>query len=81
MIRRVLVFPLLLPIWLYRRVVSPLLPPSCRFMPTCSTYAEEALLTWGPIKGTWLAMRRILRCHPLCPGGEDPVPPRTPRPD
>jgi putative membrane protein insertion efficiency factor len=58
----------------YKRVISPLLPPACRFYPTCSVYAEQALVRHGPLKGTTLAARRLLRCHPLCEGGIDPVP-------
>lgn len=64
-------------IWLvraYQLLVSPFLPPSCRFHPSCSHYAVEALERHGPIKGAWLAVRRILRCHPWHPGGHDPVP-------
>jgi putative membrane protein insertion efficiency factor len=60
----------------YRRFLSRLKPPSCRFMPTCSAYAEEALAVHGALCGSWLALRRVLRCHPLCAGGYDPVPPR-----
>jgi len=62
------------PILAYRYLVSPLIGPRCRFMPTCSAYALEALERFGPIKGSWLAMRRIVRCHPLNAGGIDPVP-------
>lgn len=61
-------------IGLYRRFVSPLLAPRCRFYPTCSTYAFEAVATHGAVKGTYLALRRIARCHPFNPGGVDPVP-------
>lgn len=61
-------------ITLYRQGISPLLPPSCRFTPTCSQYAYEAIERFGPIKGSRLAAWRILRCNPLVPGGYDPVP-------
>lgn len=66
---------LLLLIQGYRRLLSPLLPPTCRFQPTCSQYALTAIERFGSIKGTWLALRRITRCHPFHPGGYDPVPP------
>jgi uncharacterized protein len=59
---------------LYRVVISPLKPPSCRFYPTCSAYALEAIIKYGPLKGTSLSVKQILRCHPLNPGGFDPVP-------
>lgn len=58
----------------YQRLVSPLLPPSCRFYPSCSAYAVTALERHGAAKGTWLAARRLARCHPFHPGGIDPVP-------
>lgn len=58
----------------YRRFVSPLFPPSCRFQPTCSQYALEAIAKFGSIKGSWLTFKRILRCNPFHPGGYDPVP-------
>lgn len=58
----------------YQIALSPLLPAACRFHPTCSDYALEALERHGPVRGAWLATRRIARCHPWCPGGHDPVP-------
>jgi putative membrane protein insertion efficiency factor len=60
----------------YQLVLSPLLGPRCRFHPSCSQYALVAIERHGPVKGGWLALRRIARCHPLHPGGEDPVPER-----
>jgi hypothetical protein len=65
---------LVLPIRFYQIAISPLLGPSCRFTPTCSEYARQALLKHGPVKGLWLAVRRILRCHPWGGSGYDPVP-------
>ncbi|WP_428829358.1 membrane protein insertion efficiency factor YidD [Desulfatibacillum aliphaticivorans] len=65
---------LIIPIRIYQRFVSPILGPHCRFYPSCSQYAVEAIEKHGPVKGGWLAVRRILRCHPLNPGGFDPVP-------
>jgi putative membrane protein insertion efficiency factor len=64
----------------YQRWVSPALPPTCRFYPTCSAYAIEALQVHGLLRGSWLTVRRLLRCAPWHPGGVDPVPPRRPRP-
>ncbi|SMC04592.1 membrane protein insertion efficiency factor YidD [Rubrobacter radiotolerans] len=61
-------------IGLYRRYVSPLLPPSCRFTPSCSVYTMEAIRKHGPVKGSVLGAWRILRCNPFCKGGHDPVP-------
>ena len=58
----------------YQRLLSPLLPPSCRFYPSCSQYALEAVNRHGALKGSWLAARRLARCHPFNAGGFDPVP-------
>jgi putative membrane protein insertion efficiency factor len=65
---------LLMSIRLYRRFISPALAPSCRFVPTCSQYAYEAIERYGALKGGWLGLKRLLRCHPFHPGGFDPVP-------
>lgn len=65
---------LILPILFYQRLISPLTPPSCRFTPSCSEYARQAILKHGPIKGLWLAIWRILRCNPWGGSGYDPVP-------
>lgn len=61
---------------LYKSAISPLLPPACRYTPTCSEYAYEAVERHGVLRGGWLATRRILRCHPFARGGHDPVPDR-----
>ena len=58
---------------IYKAVVSPFLPPACRFEPTCSQYAAQAVEKHGAIKGTWMGIMRILRCQPFCKGGHDPV--------
>lgn len=58
----------------YQRLISPFLPPSCRFVPTCSQYGLEAITHFGILKGGWLAVKRIFRCQPFNPGGYDPVP-------
>jgi hypothetical protein len=58
----------------YQRLISPLLPPSCRFYPSCSQYALEAVTRHGALRGSWLAASRLVKCHPFHPGGFDPVP-------
>jgi len=75
MFRRVLIAP----IRAYRRFLSPVLPHHCRFTPSCSQYAIEAVETHGVFRGGWLAIRRLLKCQPLHPGGYDPVPERKTR--
>jgi putative membrane protein insertion efficiency factor len=70
---------LILVIELYRQMVSPLRLPSCRFVPTCSQYAVDALSEYGLIRGSWLAMIRLAKCGPWHPGGWDPVPERSDR--
>jgi len=57
----------------YKAAVSPFFPPACRFEPTCSEYMREAVEKYGSLKGTWMGLKRILRCQPLCKGGHDPV--------
>ena len=68
---------LLLPVYFYKAAISPLLPASCRHVPTCSQYAIEAVKIHGPFKGFWLATRRLSKCHPWGTHGYDPVPPKT----
>ena len=71
---RAIAFVLCLPIEFYQRCISPYTPPSCRFTPTCSEYAKQALRKHGPVKGLYLAIWRILRCNPWGGSGYDPVP-------
>ena len=59
---------------LYQKFISPLKPKTCRFYPTCSSYAKEVIDTYGSLKGGWMSIKRISRCHPFNPGGYDPVP-------
>lgn len=73
-LREILTQALLIPIYFYRNFISPMTPPSCRFTPTCSQYAIEALRKHGPLKGLYLTIRRLLRCHPWGGSGYDPVP-------
>jgi len=74
MISKALSYLFLLIIRGYKTLISPLLPPSCRYYPTCSDYGAEAIKKYGPFKGGWLALKRILRCHPWGGHGYDPVP-------
>ena len=71
---KILTYLLILPIKLYQLLLSPLIGPSCRFTPTCSNYAIEAINKYGPIKGFWLSIKRISKCHPWGDSGNDPVP-------
>jgi len=73
-VNRRLAAPLVALVRLYQRFLSPMRPPTCRFYPSCSTYAVTALERFGPLKGGWLAARRLGRCHPWTPGGVDQVP-------
>ena len=73
-LRKLVIWLLLLPIYFYKTAISPLTPPSCRFSPSCSTYAIEAIRRHGPLRGLYLAIRHILRCHPWGGSGYDPVP-------
>ncbi|ACG75698.1 protein of unknown function DUF37 [Anaeromyxobacter sp. K] len=70
---------LVLLVRIYQRLVSPLLPPACRFYPSCSAYAVTALQRHGALRGSWLTVRRLCRCHPFHAGGVDPVPELTPK--
>ncbi len=74
MISKVVSFFFLLLIKAYKVFLSPVLPPSCRYLPTCSDYATEAIKKHGPFKGGWLALKRVLSCHPWGGHGYDPVP-------
>lgn len=74
MIRTLLRRIFILPIRFYQLCISPMLPNACRFTPTCSQYAAEAIVKHGIFRGSWLALRRILRCHPWGGSGYDPVP-------
>lgn len=64
---------LLAAVSVYQRLISPVLPSACKFYPTCSEYAREALQKYGAARGSWMAMRRLFRCRPFAPGGFDPV--------
>lgn len=73
-VERIIAKAMEMPVHLYRNAISPLLPPSCRYTPTCSQYAIEALRKHGPLRGSWLTLRRLMRCHPWGGSGYDPVP-------
>lgn len=66
--------PFIFLIDIYRHLISPMLPQSCRFYPSCSSYARDALLSYGLFRGLYLSMKRLLKCHPFHPGGYDPLP-------
>lgn len=72
--RRLMQYPLLALIRAYQLLISPFTPPACRFNPTCSQYAREAIIRHGACAGTWLALKRLARCHPWGGAGDDPVP-------
>jgi putative membrane protein insertion efficiency factor len=78
-VKKAITFLLLIPIYIYQYVISPVLQPSCRYVPSCSQYAVEALKIHGPLKGLVLATWRILRCNPWGGHGYDPVPPKKKR--
>jgi putative membrane protein insertion efficiency factor len=71
---KILSYPLLALIWIYQKFISPILPSSCRYTPTCSQYSKEALLKYGLFKGSWLAIKRILSCNPWGGSGHQPLP-------
>ena len=73
-VKELLSLPLILLVRFYQKFISPYKPSCCRFTPTCSQYALEALRKYGPLKGSWLAFKRIIRCHPWGGSGYDPVP-------
>ena len=73
-VKEILSLPLILLVRFYQKFISPYKPSCCRFTPTCSQYAFEALRKYGPLKGSWLAFKRIIRCHPWGGSGYDPVP-------
>lgn len=76
LLRQILGFPIIFLVKIYQWIISPILPQSCRYTPTCSTYMIEAIKVWGPIRGTWLGLKRIARCNPWGGCGHDPVPER-----
>jgi putative membrane protein insertion efficiency factor len=77
-LQKVAAAPLIGLIVVYQQVISPMRPPTCRYYPSCSAYALTAIRRFGPLTGTWLALKRLLRCHPWTPGGVDHVPEKPP---
>lgn len=76
-VRKIIGFPLVLLVRIYQWIISPIFPQACRYTPTCSSYMIEAIHVWGPLKGTYLGIKRIASCHPWGGHGHDPVPERT----
>jgi len=74
LLKKIFAFPFLLIVYIYKYAISPLTPASCRHFPTCSTYSIDAMKIHGPLKGGWMAVKRISSCHPWGSGGIDPVP-------
>jgi putative membrane protein insertion efficiency factor len=74
---KIVAWPLIVIIRFYQLIISPILPASCRYTPTCSHYTLEAIRVWGPIRGSWLGLKRIASCHPRGGHGYDPVPEKT----
>ena len=72
--KKLLTWLLLIPVYFYKNCISPFTPPSCRYVPTCSEYAVQALKKYGPFKGLYLALKRISHCHPWGGSGDDPLP-------
>lgn len=79
LLKKIITEILLLPVYFYRVAISPILPPSCRYTPTCSRYTIEALKKHGPIRGSWLSIKRIVSCNPWGGSGYDPVPEPKPK--
>lgn len=79
LLKNVFTWILLVPVYFYRLAISPLLPPSCRYTPTCSQYTVEALKKHGPFRGLYLSVKRIVRCNPWGGSGYDPVPEPNPK--
>ncbi len=75
-IKQIINFPFILLVKIYQYIISPIFPATCRFTPTCSSYTIEAITIWGPIKGIYLGVKRMLKCHPWGKHGYDPVPTR-----